>query len=48
MITRDYEIKNFTAMNANTVSNIHYTQAIDGKFSKYPTGQFLSTWYRFR
>ena len=38
MITRDYEIKNFTAIDANTVSNIHYTQAIDGKSSLQISG----------
>lgn len=32
-ITRDYEIKNFIAIDANTVSNIHYTQSTDGKSS---------------
>ena len=38
MITRDYEIKNFTAIDANTVSNIHYTQATDGKSSLQISG----------
>ncbi|WP_291585969.1 head GIN domain-containing protein [Bacteroides sp.] len=37
-ITRDYEIKNFTAIDANTVSNIHYTQATDGKCSLQISG----------
>lgn len=37
-ITRDYEIKNFTAIDANTVSNIHYTQATDGKSSLQISG----------
>lgn len=38
MITRDYEIKNFTAIDANTVGNIHYTQATDGKSSLQISG----------
>lgn len=38
MITRDYEIKNFTAIDANTVSNIYYTQATDGKSSLQISG----------